>query len=132
MELAVGRDKISLGEINSLIKESEVLMNTLIPTVEIFREVIIEMLKNRIIDIAEIEEERKSSVETGEIEFQLNKSILEIIQANSSFKKVSKIKVEKILENENVKLEGLKNENGDIKNFICSDISIKIIKSGEA
>jgi hypothetical protein len=132
LELAVGRDKISLGEINSLIKESEVLMNTLIPTVEIFREVIIEMLKNRIIDIAEIEEERKSSVETGEIEFQLNKSILEIIQANSSFKKVSKIKVEKILENENVKLEGLKNENGDIKNFICSDISIKIIKSGEA
>ncbi|AGK98604.1 hypothetical protein [Clostridium pasteurianum] len=130
IELAIGRNKISLGEINSLIKESETLRITLIPTVEIFREVIIEMLKNRTIDIAEIREERKNSVESGEIEFQLNKSILEIIDSNNSFKKIAKIKVEKILDHEDVKLEGLKNENGDIKNFICSDISIEIIKSG--
>ena len=130
LELAIGRNKISLKEINFLIKESETLMNTMIPTVEIFREVIIEMLKNRIIDIAEIEEERKNSVESGEIEFQLNKSILEIINDNNSFKKIAKIKVEKIYGNNNVKLEGLRNENGDIKNFICSDISIEIIKSG--
>jgi hypothetical protein len=130
LELAIGRDQISLAEINSLIKESETLINTLIPTVEIFREVIIEMLKNRTIDIAEIREERKNSVESGEIEFQLNKSILEIIDDNNSFKKIAKIKVEKILDNEDVKLEGLRNENGDIKNFICSDISIEIIKSG--
>lgn len=71
-------------------------MNTLIPTWEIFREVIIEMLKNRIIDIAEIE-------------FQLNKSILEIINNNNSFKKIAKIKVEKIYGNYNVKLEVLRN-----------------------
>lgn len=130
LELAAERNKISLGEINSLIKESNILMNTLIPTVEIFREVIIEMLKNRIIDIADIREERKNSVESGEIEFQLNKSILEIIDGNKSFKNISKIKVEKILDSEDVKLEGLMNENGDIKNFICSDISIEITKSG--
>ncbi|MCT8975909.1 hypothetical protein N4T77_04800 [Clostridium sp. CX1] len=130
LELAITRGKITLGEINSLIKESQVLMNTLIPTVEIFREVIIELLKNRTIDIAEIREERKNSVESGEIEFQLNKSILEIIDANSSFKKIAKITVEKALDNEDVKLEGLLNENGDIKNFICSDISIEIKKSG--
>lgn len=130
LELAIGRDKISLGEINSLIKESDTLMNTLIPTVEIFREVMIEMLKNRAIDIAEIREERKNSVETGEIEFQLNKSILEIIDDNNSFKKIAQIKVEKILYKEDVKLEGLYNENGVIKNFLCSDISIEIIKSG--
>ena len=130
LELAIERDKISLGEINSLIKESEILMSTLIPTVEIFREVIIEMLKNRTIDIAEIREERKNSVESGEIEFQLNKSILEIIDGNSRFKRIAKIIVDKILDNGDVKLEGLLNENGDIKNFICSDISIEIIKSG--
>jgi len=130
LELAIERDKISLGEINSLIKESEILMSTLIPTVEIFREVIIEMLKNRTIDIAEIREERKNSVESGEIEFQLNKSILEIIDGTSRFKRIAKIIVDKIWDNRDVKLEGLLNENGDIKNFICSDISIEIIKSG--
>lgn len=131
LELVVERNKISLGEINSLIKESDILMNTLIPTVEIFREVIIEMLKNRTIDITEIREERKNSVESGEIEFQLNKSILEIIDGNKNFKYIAKITVEKILDSDDIKLEGLLNENGDIKNFICSDISIEITKSGE-
>lgn len=129
LELALGREKISLGEINSLIKGNETLMNALIPTVEIFREVIVEMLKNRIIDIAEIQEERKNAVESGEIEFQLNKSILEIIESNSSFNNIAQIKVEKILNSEDVKLEGLRNENGVVKNFICSDISIEIIRS---
>jgi len=131
LELVVERNKISLGEINSQIKESDILVNTLIPTVEIFREVIIEMLKNRTIDIVEIREERKNSVESGEIEFQLNKSILEIIDGNRNFKYIAKITVEKILDSDDIKLEGLLNENGDIKNFICSDISIEITKSGE-
>jgi len=129
LELSMERGKISLKEINSLIKNSETLMNTLIPTVEIFREVIIEMLKNRTIDIGEIREERKNSVESGEIEFQLNKTILEIIDANPDFNRIEKIKVEKILGSEDVKLEGLRNEIGDVKNFICSDISIEVIKS---
>ena len=54
-------------------------MEKLIPTVEIFREVIIEMLKNKSIDIYEIREERKNSIENGEIEFQLNKTILNLL-----------------------------------------------------
>ncbi|WP_244832997.1 hypothetical protein [Clostridium sp. BJN0001] len=130
LELSVERKKISLKEINSLIKESTILLNTLIPTVEIFREVIIEMLKNRIIDISEIRNERKNAVETGEIEFQLNKSILEIIDKNKSLKRISKIKACKILNGDDVKLEGLRNELGDTKNFLCSDVSFEIIKEG--
>ena len=130
LELGRERGSISLGEINSLINESEVLMNSLIPSIQIFREVIIEMLKNRIIDIEEIKEERKNIVESGEIEFQLNKSILEILDTNKSLKRISKIKVEKIIDNCDVKLEGLKDEKGVIRNFICSDISFEIIDGG--
>ncbi len=130
IELTSVSGKITLGEINSLIKENKLLINTLIPTVEIFREIIIELLKNRIINIAEIEEERKNSIETVESQFQLNKSIIEIINENKNFNKISKIKVEKIIGNNDIKLEGLRTENGDIKNFVCSDISIEITKSG--
>lgn len=130
LELGRERGSISLSEINSLVNESEVLMNSLIPSIQIFREVIIEMLKNRIIDIEEIKEERKNIVESGEIEFQLNKSILEILDTNKSLKRISKIKVEKIIDNCDVKLEGLKDEKGVIRNFICSDISFEIIDGG--
>ena len=122
LELAVQRESISLNEIKELIGQSNILMERLIPTVEIFREVIIEMLKNKSIDIYEIREERKNSIENGEIEFQLNKTILELIDTNMSFKYIEKINVKKLLLNEDVKLEGLRDENGSIKNFICSDI----------
>lgn len=65
LELAVQRESISLNEIKELIGQSNILMEKLIPTVEIFREVIIEMLKNKSIDIYEIREERKNSIENG-------------------------------------------------------------------
>ena len=130
LELAVQRESISLNEIKELIGQSNILMEKLIPTVEIFREVIIEMLKNKSIDIYEIREERKNSIENGEIEFQLNKTILELIDTNMSFKYIEKINVKKLLLNEDVKLEGLRDENGSIKNFICSDIGFEVIKGG--
>ena len=130
LEMALERKNISLGEINHFIEQSEILKKALVPNVEIFREVIIELLKNRTIDINEIREERKNSVETQEIEFQLNKSILEIIDNNTSLKGISKIKVEKLLGNEEVKLLNLYSENGDIKNFLCSDILIEINVEG--
>jgi hypothetical protein len=130
LELTREKGSISFGEINSLIKESQVLMSSLIPSVEIFREVIIEMLKNRIINIEEIKEERNKAVESGEIEFQLNKSILEIIDTNKKLKRISIIEIEKIIGSDDVKLEGLKDDNGVIKNFICSDISFRVIEGG--
>ncbi|NFO05070.1 hypothetical protein FDB23_13300 [Clostridium botulinum] len=130
LELAVQHESISLSEIKELIGDSSILMDKLIPTVEIFREVIIEMLKNKSIDINEVREERKNSIENGEIEFQLNKTILELIDTNKSFKYIKKINVEKLLVNEDVKLEGLRDENGSIKNFICSDICFQVIKGG--
>jgi hypothetical protein len=88
------------------------------------------MLKNRIVDIDEIREERKNTVETGEIEFQLNKSILDIIDTNRSLKKIKKIIVEKIIDNQDVKLESLKDESGVSRNFICTDISFEVIEGG--
>lgn len=129
LELSVQYGSISLSEINKLIGESSMLMDKLIPTVEIFREVIIEILKNKSINISEIREERKNSIENGQIEFQLNKTILEIIDDNSSYKNIEKFNANKLL-NEDVKLEGLRDENGSIKNFICSDIGFEVIKGG--
>ena len=127
LELSVQYNSISLSEIKELINESNILMDKLIPTVEIFREVIIEMLKNKSIDISEIREEMKNSVDNGEIEFQLNKSILELIDNNERLMFIKKIKVKKLVGEEDIKLEGVRDENGSIKNFICSDISFEVI-----
>lgn len=128
LEFACEKEKITLSEINNKISESEVLKDVLIPTVEIFREVIIEMLKVRDINIKELQEERKTSIDNNEIEFQLNKSILEIIERNDLLSKVSEIKINKVELDEDIKLEHVKDENGDYKNFICSNIVFEVYK----
>ncbi|MGG7144139.1 hypothetical protein ACQPVP_11825 [Clostridium nigeriense] len=128
LEFACEKDKITLSEINNKIKESEVLKDVLIPTVEIFREVIIEMLKVRDINIKELQEERKTSIDNNEIEFQLNKSILEIIDRNDLLSNILEIRINKVEFGEDVKLEHVKDKNGDYKNFICSDIVFEVYK----
>ncbi|VYU69878.1 hypothetical protein [Clostridium tertium] len=128
LEFACEKEKITLSEINNKIKESEVLKDVLIPTVNIFREVIIEMLKVRDINIKELQEERKTSIDNNEIEFQLNKSILEIIDRNDLLSNILEIRINKVEFGEDIKLEHVKDENGDYKNFICSDIVFEVYK----
>lgn len=126
LEFTYERGEITLSEINNIIKESEILMESLIPTVEIFREVIIEMLKVKDIDINELKEERKTTIDNGEIEFQLNKSILDVIERNNLLSKILLIRINKIEFENDVKLEHVKDENGDYRNFICSDIVFEV------
>ncbi|WP_061994618.1 hypothetical protein [Clostridium sp. ATCC 25772] len=126
LEFALKDGKVTLSKINNMIKKSEVLIDSIMPTVEIFREVIIEMLKARAININELKEERKTAIESGEIEFQLNKSILDIIEGNNLLSKILVIRINKVEDGDDVKLEHIKDENGDLKNFICSDIIFEV------
>lgn len=128
LEFAYEKGKITLSEINNKLKESEILKDVLIPTVEIFREVIIEMLKIREINIDDLKEERKTSIDNNEIEFQLNKSILEIVERNNLLSDILEIRINKVEFSEDIKLEHVKDENGDYKNFICSDIVFEVYK----
>ena len=126
LEFTLKNGKITLSEINNMIKENEVLVELLIPTVEIFREVIIEMLKVKDINIDELREERKTAIENCEIEFQLSNSILDVIDRNKFLSKILNIRISKIELGEDVKLEQVKNEEGEYRNFICSDIVFEV------
>ncbi|MBD7912481.1 MULTISPECIES: hypothetical protein [Clostridium] len=127
LELALDNGKITLKNLAELTRISEITKTNLLPTVEIFREVMVEMIKSREINIKELKEERKSFIDNGEIEFQLNKSILEIMDLNPRFQAIQDIKINKLEKNENIRIENIIDENGNYKNFICSDLSFEVI-----
>ena len=124
--LAVKKESISLHEINSMIKDSETLMNSLIPDVRIFREVIIEMLKNGCVHIDDVKEERKNTVESEEFDFELNRSILEAVEENRSLMRIKKFSAEKIQGGKDVILKNIIDEDGKHRNFICSDVLFSV------
>lgn len=118
--------ELYLSDLNELIKRDEYIKSKLIPTVEIFREVIIEFLKVREIDINSLLEERKNSTETGELDFQLNKSVLEVIEESKNLSYIKKIYVSKALDKEDLTINSVINELGEVKNFICSEVYFKV------
>lgn len=126
LENASIKNELYLSDLNELIKKDEYIKTLLIPTVEIFREVVIDFLKVREIDINLILEERKNSTETGEIDFQLNKEVLKVIEENKELSNIKKIYIEKDLNKEDLTIKCVINELGDMKNFICSEVYFKI------
>lgn len=118
--------KISLSELVNISYENEEMRNKFIPNVEIFRQVMVEMLKVRNINIDELMEERKNFIDSGEIEFQLNRSILNIIDEEIAFKDIKLIKIAKIEGKTEVKIRNVIDENGNYKNLLCSDVMFEI------
>ena len=62
----------------------------------------------------------------GELDFQLNKSIIEVIENDKSFSNIKKIHISKALDKDDLKIKSVFNELGEIKNFVCSEVYFKI------
>lgn len=99
----------------------------LIPNIEIFKEIVVELLKNMVINIEELKKERSDHIiESSVMEFQLNESILELIDGLSPLKRIKKFMIYRSEEDEHVVFENLNSENGKIKKIYCSNILFNI------
>lgn len=127
LDLAVKNKTITLSQIKEELADNNEKLNSLIPTVEIFREVIIEFLRNKAINVKELINEMDSIVSFNKSsDFQLNETILKIIESNKYFSKIKYIKSKKCNDVEKVIFNELTSENGLVKTVICSDIEIII------
>ncbi|WP_026477582.1 hypothetical protein [Alkaliphilus transvaalensis] len=115
--------------LEALLKQSEELSNKskLVPTIEIFREVMIELLKVGNINIEELRTEAKQSVRENSIEiFELNKTLLRLIDTYESFKEIKRIEISKDLRDKKLTIYGTKTEEGIVKTVQCSNIIFKL------
>lgn len=127
LEATIKCKSITLSKIKEDIAEDSDKLSSLIPTVEIFREVIIEFLKSKTINVKELINESESIVSFNKSsEFQLNETILKIIEESKKLSKIRFISVLKCDEAEKVMFHELKSENGLVKTVVCSDIEFKI------
>ncbi len=126
LDIAVTNKIITLSRIKELIDDDK-LLNKLIPTVEVFREVIIEFLKAKTINIKELTNEVESLVSYNKSnDFQLNETILKVMEENKKLSKIKYININKCEDVEKVMFHELKSENGLVKTVVCSDLEFKI------
>jgi hypothetical protein len=129
LQLTYPKGTISLKEINEIVLEDRSLLSQLIPTVEIFREIVIELLRNKVINIKELREEKEMYTNSGTPQFQLNETVLGIIEEDENLHDIVFITTNKLFNEEKIEFRSLKSEDGIVKVVTCSDVKFCIKRS---
>ncbi len=128
---AVKRGEVSLEEIGSITKEQEEEREQLIPNVEIFKEIMVELIKNQEIDIAALAKERSEYIQDTPGEFQLNEMLLHLAEEYPEFQDIRKVETYRIEDGSVVTFEGILNEDRLRKTIRCSNVLIRVVKGKE-
>ena len=100
----------------------------LIPEINIFKEIMVELLRAREIDIGALRKERADFIQEESDDFRLNDMLLKILDENPEWKNVSKLTVKKIPGAEPVMFEKVRDEAGNMRTIRCSDVMITTVR----
>ena len=122
--------------LEELIKHQELTLETLnteceaekreqlLPTAEIFREVIIEFLTAGMIDIEELRKEQTDYLMDASEGFVLNEMLLGLME-DRKFRKIGKIFVFPVEDSGHVHFKNVMDEAGNRRNFKCSNVGFR-------
>ncbi|MBO5278182.1 MAG: hypothetical protein J6B06_01645 [Lachnospiraceae bacterium] len=113
--------RTSLSELKQTVFEEQ--REVLIPTLEIFREIVIELLTAGTIDIGLLRKERSEYLTESMERFQLNEMLLTILDENQ-LHGIGKIYAMRSEKEEKVCFEHVMDENGQYRTIRCTDVEI--------
>lgn len=117
-------EHITLREMKNKISENIIELNELIPTVDIFKEIMIELIKSREIDIVQLRKEKSEYISEQSLEFQLNEMLLSIIDDRKL--NISRIYISRLDDKEAVEFDNVEDSDGDMRTIRCSNIEIVV------
>lgn len=117
----VRENGVSLAGLKEGLSEQE--KKQLIPAIEIFREIMIELLTAHVMDIEVLEKEQKEYLLEESKSFQLNEMLLQVLEEKklTSIRKIYAVRSE---QNETVVFENVENEQGEKKKIRCSNVEL--------
>lgn len=125
---AAEKGEITLQEIGSEVEASEEERDCLIPDVDIFKEIMVELIKNREIDVKALQKERSEYIQDRPGEFQLNEMLLHLIEEDLSGSDIRKIEIYRVEDGTTVTFDGVSNGQGERRTIRCSNVLIRVIR----
>nr|WP_300835485.1 hypothetical protein [uncultured Acetatifactor sp.] len=118
--------EVSLEEIRRAMdgEEAGESFSALLPSVQIFKEVMVELLRGREIDVEVLREERRNFIGESSGGFQLNETLLNLIDAHGL--PVRKVTVYRIEDGKVISFENVPYEGGVRKNICCSNVLLRV------
>lgn len=126
LNIAVKNEKTSLDEIQRIVSDNEELKDILIPDVDIFKEIMVELIRSNKIDIQLLRKEKSEYIVDDTLEFRLNDMILKILDQNDNLKKINRIYINRSEEQVGVEFKNVRGENGKYKTIRCSNVIVSV------
>ena len=126
LDMALEKGKITLKQVREQLEQEEKKLSILIPNIDIFKEIMVELIKSREINVPLLRKEKSEYIMEDSFDFQLHEMVLHLTEEKKR-KQISKIYVTRLPEEQVVEFSGLMNENGEEKKIRCSNVEIKLL-----
>ena len=118
------KGEATLAELAQNINEKE--KEQLIPSVDIFKEIMVELLRSRTIDLAALQKERRDYIKDSSEDFQLYEMLLSLAEADKG-KPIQRIEISRT-EDKNVVTFANIQEEGQLRTIRCSDVHFHVYR----
>jgi len=118
-----GKDGISLEKLKESLAAGEEGYSGLIPNVQIFKEIMVELLKGREIDMDVLREERQNFISEISGGFQLNEMLLNLTDTYRLG--IRKLEIYRIEDGKVITFEDVPDETGRRRSICCSNVLIR-------
>ena len=128
LEKASSKGEISLLELSEWVMEDAKEREELIPNTEVFKEIMVELIRSREIDIPALKKEKSEYIQEQSGEFQLNVMLLYLIEEYPAFGDIRRVEASRMEDGNVVRFEDVLDEEGNRKTIRCSNVSVYVRK----
>lgn len=128
LEKASVTGEVSLGQLKDRLDIYPEEKEIFIPNVDVFKEIMVELIRNRTIDIATLKKERREYIQEQPDGFQLNEMILKLVEEQPENNDITSIEVERLENEEEITFSEIKDEENRRKTIRCSNVLIRIFR----
>ena len=127
LEKASVTGEVSLGQLKDRLDIYPEEKEIFIPNVDVFKEIMVELIRNRTIDIATLKKERREYIQEQPDGFQLNEMILKLVEEQPENNDITSIEVERLENEEAITFSEIKDEENRRKTT-RSNVLIRIFR----
>lgn len=128
LEKASVTGEVFLGQLKDRLDIYPEEKEIFIPNVDVFKEIMVELIRNRTIDIATLKKERREYIQEQPDGFQLNEMILKLVEEQPENNDITSIEVERLENEEAITFSEIKDEENRRKTIRCSNVLIRLFR----
>lgn len=127
LDIALEKGQVTLQDIKEVLEREEMSrLSVLIPTIDIFKEIMVELIKSKEIDLSALRKEKSEYIVEQTMDFQLHEMILNLVDKDEKRRGILKIYIARTPKQQVVEFDGILDEHGMERTIRCSNVEIVV------